>query len=102
MNMLRMIKLFGWETQMQDKIFEKREDELAWLWKNELLELINNNIKYVPFPYEPSESKSLNFFKLCYPHICHGIYIFHIVSAFWLETFLIILKVVSVRSISLK
>ncbi|XP_006463829.1 hypothetical protein AGABI2DRAFT_187296 [Agaricus bisporus var. bisporus H97] len=46
MNMLRMIKLFGWETQMQDKIFEKREDELAWLWKNELLELINNNINY--------------------------------------------------------
>jgi hypothetical protein len=47
MNMIRMIKLFGWEMKMQDKILETREEELGWLWKKQLLDLINNNIKYV-------------------------------------------------------
>ncbi|KAJ3564415.1 hypothetical protein NP233_g8309 [Leucocoprinus birnbaumii] len=46
MNVLRMIKLFGWETKMNDRIAEKREDELLWLWKRQLLELINNNINF--------------------------------------------------------
>ena len=28
-----MIKLFGWERKVSDKIGEKRDNELAWLWK---------------------------------------------------------------------
>ncbi|KAJ7670138.1 P-loop containing nucleoside triphosphate hydrolase protein, partial [Mycena polygramma] len=31
MNMLRMVKMFGWEQQMQQKIDEKREAELIWI-----------------------------------------------------------------------
>ncbi|KAJ6504343.1 hypothetical protein C8R47DRAFT_1316459 [Mycena vitilis] len=31
MTMLRMIKMFGWEQQMQRKIDEKREAELVWI-----------------------------------------------------------------------
>ncbi|KAF8963033.1 multidrug resistance-associated ABC transporter [Flammula alnicola] len=32
-NVLRMIKLFGWEERMAGRIKDKRDDELAWLWK---------------------------------------------------------------------
>nr|GAT43358.1 ATP-binding cassette transporter [Mycena chlorophos] len=32
LGVLRMIKMFGWERQMKDKITEKRMDELVWVW----------------------------------------------------------------------
>ena len=32
-NVLRMIKLFGWERKVSDRIGEKRNTELNWLWK---------------------------------------------------------------------
>ena len=32
-NILRMIKLFGWERRMSERIRGKRKDELGWLWK---------------------------------------------------------------------
>ena len=32
-NVLRMIKLFGWERKISERIREKRNDELGWLWK---------------------------------------------------------------------
>jgi hypothetical protein len=32
-NVLRMIKLFGWERRMSERIQGKRNDELGWLWK---------------------------------------------------------------------
>ena len=32
-NVLRMIKLFGWEGRMSERIREKRNIELGWLWK---------------------------------------------------------------------
>ncbi|KAH7929355.1 P-loop containing nucleoside triphosphate hydrolase protein [Leucogyrophana mollusca] len=44
MNVLRMVKLFGWENKMDKKITEKREEELVWTWKQKILELINNNL----------------------------------------------------------
>ncbi|EIN13416.1 P-loop containing nucleoside triphosphate hydrolase protein [Punctularia strigosozonata HHB-11173 SS5] len=47
MNVLRMIKLFGWERKVEGQIAEKREDELKWLWKRRLLDLLNNNVNYV-------------------------------------------------------
>ncbi|TFK34800.1 multidrug resistance-associated ABC transporter [Crucibulum laeve] len=31
-NVLRMVKLFGWEQQMFERIEEKRKEELYWLW----------------------------------------------------------------------
>jgi hypothetical protein len=32
-NVLRMIKLFGWERKISDRIGKKRNTELDWLWK---------------------------------------------------------------------
>ena len=28
-----MIKLFGWERKISERIREKRNEELGWLWK---------------------------------------------------------------------
>ncbi len=47
MNVIRMIKLFGWERKVNEKIAEFREAELTWIWKKQILELLNNSIKYV-------------------------------------------------------
>lgn len=47
MNVLRMIKLFGWETKMNEKIAEKREDELRYIWKQRILEVCTVNLKFV-------------------------------------------------------
>ncbi|KAG6891082.1 hypothetical protein C0995_014172 [Termitomyces sp. Mi166 len=44
MNVLRMIKLFGWEKKMEEKIAEKREKELVWIWKRQILDMINGNL----------------------------------------------------------
>ncbi|KAF7314589.1 ATP-binding cassette transporter [Mycena kentingensis (nom. inval.)] len=41
-NALRMVKLFGWEPTMQERIKEKREDELTWIRKRKILDLIGN------------------------------------------------------------
>ncbi|KAH7905737.1 P-loop containing nucleoside triphosphate hydrolase protein, partial [Hygrophoropsis aurantiaca] len=46
MNVLRMIKLFGWEPKMDKKITEKREEELGWIWKQKILEIANNNLNF--------------------------------------------------------
>jgi hypothetical protein len=62
MNTLRMIKLgfsdglflptdtlsrfFGWERQMNERVVEKREEELQWIWKRQMLDLLNNILKY--------------------------------------------------------
>ncbi|KAF8956542.1 P-loop containing nucleoside triphosphate hydrolase protein, partial [Flammula alnicola] len=32
-NVLRMIKLFGWEKMMSRRVQERRDEELQWLWK---------------------------------------------------------------------
>ncbi|KAG1908484.1 uncharacterized protein F5891DRAFT_993333 [Suillus fuscotomentosus] len=47
MNVLRMIKLFGWEEKLDSRISDKREVELVWTWKTKILELVNNNLNYV-------------------------------------------------------
>lgn len=46
MNIIRMIKLFGWESRVSDEINEKRDDELRVLKKRQLMELLNINTKY--------------------------------------------------------
>ncbi|KIJ62401.1 hypothetical protein HYDPIDRAFT_94464 [Hydnomerulius pinastri MD-312] len=45
-NVLRMVKLFGWESQMDQRLREKREDELVWTWKFKMLDLLNTNINF--------------------------------------------------------
>nr|GAT43346.1 predicted protein [Mycena chlorophos] len=37
LGVLRMVKMFGWEKQMQDKIEEKRSEELVRLWWQKVL-----------------------------------------------------------------
>ncbi|TFK70801.1 hypothetical protein BDN72DRAFT_887852 [Pluteus cervinus] len=39
MNVIRMVKLFGWERRMNERVAEKREEELIWIWKRLLLNL---------------------------------------------------------------
>jgi hypothetical protein len=45
MNVLRMVKLFGWEPKMIAKVKEKREEELKWICKRQILDLINGHLK---------------------------------------------------------
>ena len=45
MNVIRMIKLFGWERRVTDQVEERREAELNILRKTKFLELTNNLIK---------------------------------------------------------
>ena len=47
MNVIRMIKLFGWEPRVAAQLSEKREEELELIKKNKLLDLVNNNLKCV-------------------------------------------------------
>jgi hypothetical protein len=45
MNVIRMIKLFGWEKKVKRQVEEKREEELLWYKKRQILGLVNMNIK---------------------------------------------------------
>ena len=47
MNVIRMIKVFGWEKHINDKISAKREEELAYQRKKIILQVISNILKYV-------------------------------------------------------
>ncbi|KAF9553875.1 multidrug resistance-associated ABC transporter [Agrocybe pediades] len=40
-NILRMIKLFGWEQKMSERLDKTRQEELRWLWKLKLLDQVN-------------------------------------------------------------
>jgi hypothetical protein len=45
MNVIRMVKLFGWEKKMDGKIAQKREEELHYQKKRLLLEILNGMVK---------------------------------------------------------
>lgn len=47
MNVIRMIKLFGWEPRVAAQLSEKRVDELDLVKKNKFLNLVNGITKYV-------------------------------------------------------
>jgi len=47
MNVLRMIKLFAWEPKIKQQMLEKREEELKWVKKRQLLQLLNMTLKCV-------------------------------------------------------
>ncbi|KIY70079.1 P-loop containing nucleoside triphosphate hydrolase protein [Cylindrobasidium torrendii FP15055 ss-10] len=46
LNVLRMIKLFGWERRMEDKVGDKREEELTWIRRRQYLELTNAIVNF--------------------------------------------------------
>ncbi|KAF8139182.1 P-loop containing nucleoside triphosphate hydrolase protein [Mycena galopus ATCC 62051] len=41
-NVLRMIKLFGWEQKMKARIGDKRDSELIWIQKRRLIDMASN------------------------------------------------------------
>ncbi|KAJ7123848.1 P-loop containing nucleoside triphosphate hydrolase protein [Mycena crocata] len=47
MNVLRMVKLFGWEGKMLVRVNDAREKELYWIWKREIFEWVANTVKCV-------------------------------------------------------
>lgn len=47
MNVVRMIKVFGWEKRIDEKIAIKREQELAYQRKRVILEIISDVLKCV-------------------------------------------------------
>lgn len=47
MNVIRMIKLFGWEPKMNKQIDEKRQEELKFIKTRQLLDVSNGTLKYV-------------------------------------------------------
>ncbi|KDQ20385.1 hypothetical protein BOTBODRAFT_305749 [Botryobasidium botryosum FD-172 SS1] len=47
LNVVRMIKLFGWEDKVYKRIKGQRDDEIKWMKKRNLLLLLNMNINYL-------------------------------------------------------
>ncbi|KAI0052513.1 P-loop containing nucleoside triphosphate hydrolase protein [Auriscalpium vulgare] len=47
MGVLRMVKLFGWEPKIDEKLAEKRDVELKFIRKRQLLNLVNGNLNNV-------------------------------------------------------
>ncbi|KAF8310670.1 ATP-binding cassette transporter [Clavulina sp. PMI_390] len=46
-NLLRLVKMFGWERRVEDKLRDRREAELSWLEKYYLYVLMNNNVTWI-------------------------------------------------------
>ncbi|KAJ7676645.1 P-loop containing nucleoside triphosphate hydrolase protein [Mycena polygramma] len=47
MNVLRMVKLFGWEDKMNVRIGDKRDEELVWLRKKRTLDMAAGLVNYL-------------------------------------------------------
>lgn len=47
MGVLRMIKLFGWETKVKSQVYERRDAELAVVWRREMLEFVSLVVRCV-------------------------------------------------------
>jgi len=52
MNVIRMIKLFGWERKMNNRLAEKRDDELRYQRKRQLLVLLSGTITCAIFLHD--------------------------------------------------
>lgn len=46
-SVLRMLKLFGWESEMHERIAVRREEEVKWLWKRKFYDVIIAIVKCV-------------------------------------------------------
>jgi len=42
-----MLKLFGWESEMHERIAVRREEEVKWLWKRKFYDVIIAIVKCV-------------------------------------------------------
>ncbi len=49
-----MVKLFGWESKMNERISSKREEELVWIRKRQFLDLLSGSIKLVRLNLPPN------------------------------------------------
>ncbi|PCH35585.1 hypothetical protein WOLCODRAFT_107550 [Wolfiporia cocos MD-104 SS10] len=47
MTVIRMVKLFGWEGRLSQQLDGKRDEEISWIKKSKLWELLNNNLNHV-------------------------------------------------------
>jgi hypothetical protein len=47
LSVLRMVKQFGWESRIKEQIDEAREEELRWLFRRKLLNLMNVCVNYI-------------------------------------------------------
>lgn len=47
MSMLRMIKLFGWESKIKEQIMERRVDELTYVRWNKILVLLTAHVNFL-------------------------------------------------------
>ena len=56
MNVLRMIKLFGWEQQVEREMDAKRQEELKMQWQRSLLGLLNGILKSDGFHFHKNGS----------------------------------------------
>jgi hypothetical protein len=50
MNVIRMIKQFGWEKRMFDKIGAKRDEELVWIRWRRIINVLSFTVKWVLKP----------------------------------------------------
>ncbi|KIJ38959.1 hypothetical protein M422DRAFT_258374 [Sphaerobolus stellatus SS14] len=46
-SVIRMIKLFGWEGEVNRRIAEKREEELRWIWYMKLVQMSNGALNVI-------------------------------------------------------
>ncbi|KAJ7578700.1 P-loop containing nucleoside triphosphate hydrolase protein [Mycena floridula] len=46
LNVLRMVKMFGWERKLKEKLQEKREDELVYVVRGRILDMMNQSVNY--------------------------------------------------------
>ena len=77
MNVIRMIKLFGWESKIAEQIDEKRMRELLSVRKRRLLGMSNTMCKCVFFEDVPN-CRSLTLFQLPHSYPGHARDILHL------------------------
>ncbi|KAG6813437.1 hypothetical protein H0H92_011134 [Tricholoma furcatifolium] len=46
-NVIRMVKMFGWEKRMASEIDEKRDAELKWVWWNKMYSLVTLCFQFI-------------------------------------------------------
>ena len=46
MNVIRMIKLFGWEPRIKEQLLQKRAEELAYVKKSKIIKMVTGYVTY--------------------------------------------------------
>lgn len=66
-----MIKLFGWEEKAYTRLSEKREEELSWVYKMNLVRLLSSHLKYVSLNCCTIYTRSQLIFFVQHEYIAH-------------------------------